>query len=379
MPDKNAAAHRVISNGKLLKDLGYDVVFFGITKENQTNNSYCSQTVFDFQCFSRNYPTSINQWISYFINNSDYEKIIKNYENVKAVICYNMPSLPLYRLKLFCNKRNIKIISDCTEWYKGSIKGNIFIGLIKRIDSILRMHFIQMKLDGIIAVSEFLNMFYSKKGLKTVKVPPLVDYKDQKWKTSFKQSNNVIEIVYAGGAFSLKDAYVKDRLDLVVQALSYLKSIGYIFCFYVVGCTLDDFIVFYPDLIKDINLLKNDIMFLGRVTHEEAIGLVKRADYSIFLRDESIVTKAGFPTKFVESITSGTPVLTNKNSNVVDYLHQGINGFLIDTYSIETIINTMITPLSQSQLKLKQMKKNTYESHIFDYRNFKEQFEILLG
>ena len=31
LPDKNAAAHRVLSNGKLLRDLGYEVSFVGIT------------------------------------------------------------------------------------------------------------------------------------------------------------------------------------------------------------------------------------------------------------------------------------------------------------------------------------------------------------
>ena len=32
LPDKNAAAHRVLSNGKAIRELGYDVVFVDIDK-----------------------------------------------------------------------------------------------------------------------------------------------------------------------------------------------------------------------------------------------------------------------------------------------------------------------------------------------------------
>ena len=38
LPDKNAAAHRVISNGKLLRDIGYNVHFMGISNERGYNN-----------------------------------------------------------------------------------------------------------------------------------------------------------------------------------------------------------------------------------------------------------------------------------------------------------------------------------------------------
>ncbi|MCC8151715.1 MAG: hypothetical protein LIO96_09760 [Lachnospiraceae bacterium] len=35
LPDKNAAAHRVLSNGKILTELGYRVVFLGISHVNK--------------------------------------------------------------------------------------------------------------------------------------------------------------------------------------------------------------------------------------------------------------------------------------------------------------------------------------------------------
>ena len=33
LPDKNAAAHRVMNNGKIFKDLGYRVAYLGVTRD----------------------------------------------------------------------------------------------------------------------------------------------------------------------------------------------------------------------------------------------------------------------------------------------------------------------------------------------------------
>ena len=49
----------------------------------------------------------------------------------------------------------------------------------------------------------------------------------------------------------------------------------------------------------------------------------------MFLRDDNRVTKAGFPTKFVESISAGVPVITNKTSDLEYHLKNGENGFLL--------------------------------------------------
>lgn len=379
LPDKNAAAHRVIGNGKLLRSFGYEVVFIGVKKEKPINHNN-SLKAFGFDYYTRNYPKSIIQWIRMMMNIEDYTKILNKYSNICTVICYDMPSLPLYKLKLYCDKRKIRIISDCAEWYKSPLKGNVFIGIIKRVDTFLRMRFIHFKLDGIIVISEYLYNFYEKKRIKTIKIPPLVDINDKKWKNSFCESNKALEIVYAGGAFSLKDSYVKDRLDIVVSALAHLKKTeGLFFNFNVVGCTIDDFKKFYPNLIINLEVLDKDITFFGKVNHEEAIRLVKKADYSIFLRDENIVTKAGFPTKFVESITCGIPVICNKTSNINDFLEEGKNGFFIDISSFDTICNTMNTALTVSSEKLFKMKKYTYNSQIFDYRKFTIEFNKLFS
>jgi glycosyltransferase involved in cell wall biosynthesis len=84
---------------------------------------------------------------------------------------------------------------------------------------------------------------------------------------------------------------------------------------------------------------------------------------------------AGFPTKFVESITSGTIVLTNNNSHVQDFLTEGENGFLINISSLDAIIASLRVPLSMDKERLAIMKDKTFKSKLFDYRNYIKEFD----
>lgn len=208
-------------------------------------------------------------------------------------------------------------------------------------------------------------------------IPPLVDLGDKKWEREDGKIESLIEIVYAGGAFSIKDKYVKDRLDVVVCALSKLKRKNFNFVFKVIGCTKEEFLLFYPMYLNEISNLDESIIFLGKIDHLSAIDIIKNASYSIFLRDENKVTKAGFPTKFVESISAGTPVLTNKNSNVFDYLDNGINGFMIDTESVETVVTSLLPALTVDSDKLNEMKSVTFNSQLFYYKNYINNFKKL--
>ena len=55
LPDKNAAAHRVLSNGKILRDLGYKVVFIDVDKRIQYENDILNtkRILKGFECWSK--------------------------------------------------------------------------------------------------------------------------------------------------------------------------------------------------------------------------------------------------------------------------------------------------------------------------------------
>ena len=58
LPDKNAAAHRVINNGKAFRELGYNVIFIDASKERNYSNNILRtrQDFFGFETYSVQYP-----------------------------------------------------------------------------------------------------------------------------------------------------------------------------------------------------------------------------------------------------------------------------------------------------------------------------------
>ena len=373
LPDKNAAAHRVIANGKILSTIGYNVVFIGVSEDNNIIQKQIQH--YGFDTYATTAPRGVKKQMKYFYDTSSYLKILNSIDDLTGIICYNMPSGAMYNLKKYGVGHNIKIYADVTEWYLGSLKSAFILTLFKRVEYKIRMFYAAKKLDGVIAISSYLSSYFDRRNTKTIVIPPLVDASDDKWMFETLNIDTPVKIVYAGGAFSIKNAYVKDRLDLVIEALSILKNEGYNFIFNVFGTSLNEFNTFYPKLKDNVKSLDLSLVFHGKVAHLKAIDLVKKSDYSIFIRSQSKVTMAGFPTKFVESITSGTMVLTNRNSNVADFLIEGENGYFINIDSMETIVSSLKKPLSVDRIKLAQMKKKTYDSRLFDYRNYIKEFE----
>lgn len=70
-------------------------------------------------------------------------------------------------------------------------------------------------------------------------------------------------------------------------------------------------------------------MFHGRVSHTEAFSYVCEADFQMLIRENTLKNSAGFPTKFVESMSCCTPLIATLTSNIDDYLQDEVNGFIV--------------------------------------------------
>lgn len=374
LPDKNAAAQRVIANAKILKALGYDVVFVGVDKTVKSNELILNtKKEFEgFTYFSIKYPRSFLDWITYLIS----IKYITNLKeiNFSHIIAYNYPSLGLLRLKNFCKKRGIVLIADCTEWYE--VQGGIMHKLIKGADVYLRMHIIQPKLDGLIVISDYLFKFYRDKNKNLIQLPPLVDISMSKWNFEDNRvDNDKITLVYAGSP----GVGGKDRLDKIINALIEIRKKNTVpFVFNILGLTKEE----YLKLFQVACLPKNSnefIFFKGRVSHSEALKEVHKADYVVFIRNINLTNVAGFPTKFVEAISCGTPVLSNSTSNIDEYLITGKTGFLLNTNTNEETEKSLSDALSLNKDEIMEMKQYCRSTEMFNYKKYLNSFQSFLS
>lgn len=347
LPDCNAAAQRVIGIAKGLKAAGYKVRFVNALKEYSgelINKEYYGFSTIEYKRESnKDYLFKAHKTIS----------IIKS-EKPSIVIAYNYPAVALNRIRKYCQSNNIKCIVDVTEWPK-PVGGSFFYRIIKELDTLYRMKYVQKRVDGVIAISRFLYNYYSPY-VRTVLIPPTVDLTDEKWNVACEKKAAVTSFVYAGSP-----SVLKEKLDVIVHAIEECASSDAI-VFNVVGITKEQFLEIYS-WNKDI---PKHVVFWGRKPHTEVIRLVKASTWSIILRDDNIVVKAGFPTKLVESISCGTPVIANKFSNIIDYLGDD-NSIIIDD------INTL-----GDSIKKACKKSISVDRYLFDYRRYIDEIKKII-
>lgn len=354
LPDKNAAAQRVMANSLLLRDMGFDVEFIGITKE---RNDAIAE-IKGFKCRFIDYPQNINQWIKYILTFVSHKKVLESQPNY--VVLYNFPAIASLKILKTCHKHKIKVFADLTEWE--STRGNSVREFIRLLDINLRMRFCTKKMDGVIAISRFLYNKYAK-FTKCILVPPLVDLDNPKWNRERDlTSNNNIQLVYAGNAGMGN----KDKLNLIISEVKHFPSIKMT----VVGMSQSQYEQGYNTKVDSTN-----VVFLGRVSHTKAVKAVCEADFQLLIRDNTLKCKAGFPTKFVESMSCCTPIIATLTSNLDDYLVDGVNGFVVDEK--QTLNQVFARIISLNKREIIDMKKNCRDFTVFDYHNYKNVFSEL--
>lgn len=329
LPDKNAAALRVLGNAKAFRESGNEVIFAGVSQEGCEDNiiktKYETQ---GFQTYYRRRPDTLKEWFFFIDEIKQYIQLIEYIKDIDIVIFYNFFSTAMLRINKYCKKRGILCVADITEWY--SAKSRKFpVNVIKGIDNEIRMKIIQKHLDGLIVISKYLYEYY-KDCKNVIQIPPLVDIDDEKWSGSGKKVRKELLLAYVGVPAK------KDKFDVLIKALIQTKRKVRLD---VVGVTYEEFISMCPQY-QGVNLEEYQIFFHGKLPHRQALEFVKDANYNVFFREVNRVSMAGFPTKFVESISSGTPVITNKTSNLEDYIDNE-NGILIEEVTEETVRETV--------------------------------------
>ena len=348
LPDKDATANRVVANAKLLRALGHNVVLAGWSSEVKKNAGWKIGSYFGFESYEKYKERNSIDKLSTFLNASLELNLIAS-KHFDAVIAYNFPAVAFKRILNYCTKNHIKCYSDVTEWFTNKNKNPLF-SLVKAYDSYLRMKVLNRKVNGLIVISRYLEDYYANE--KTVLVPPLVDKTEPKWNLPRRIVGNKIYFVYAGWP-----SKVKERLDLLVDSIDELSS-QYDIQIDIYGIDENQYRGMYQ--VDSDKKIASAVIFHGRVSHTDTLRAVSCAHYSLIIRESSRKNNAGFPSKLVESISCGTPVLTTSISNVKDYVGDGKNGFII---SIDSLKEDLIFAIDN-------VEKTTVDSELFDYRKY---------
>lgn len=360
MPDKNAAAHRVLNNAKIFHELGYHVVFCGVDHD-ITENAKEIEKIGSFDNIPAAYPRTNAEWAKQQVDFSHIQKTLERYDDVKYVVAYNMHAVPLARLLRYGKKNNIKVVADVTEWYENafSLKPS---KLIRWLDTNIVMRCLTKKVDGIIAISSYLKNYYQKHVKNIIVVPPLVDVSEPIWHTECGKKLDCLEFVYSGVPGGNNE---KDKIGLIIECFAKLPVENQ-FMFTVIGITEPQFLEMYPELAGSLKKIEGKIRFCGRVSHAESIAALKRADYTIIIRNRSRKNMAGFPTKFVEAMTCGINIIANDFSDIAEYFTNDGKNCLIEENISSGVFKGIKNALS---FDLRQNRQEKKLKIIFDYNN----------
>lgn len=345
LPDKNAAANRVVSNGKLFNSLGLTTVFLGADYENSSSGI----TKISDNMYSEPHPTTTKEWLENILLFKNLKNLVQKKQNVTMINLYNVPFVTLVLAKKYFSKTGIEVAYDCTEWTKYT-EGSFLKRLFKYADEFFVRNFAHKVADRMLVISNTMAKKYATHK-KLLKLPPLVDINDEIWHQKVEKNKENFTFCFAGFPGGNKES-----LDKVVEAFQLMNAENAMLN--VVGLTLEDFQVLYPDT----KILNTDrIKFGGKQSHIDTVKNILNCDCYIFIRSSDKRNNAGFPTKFAESFTCGVPIITTNVSDIKEYIVFSEDSVLIDDCDLKSIENAMRSVFEKDKVREKrELKTNFY-------------------
>lgn len=353
MPDKNAAAHRVSSIGKIFDILGFHTVFLGRAPENE-RFSGVRKSSFSDDVYEISAPGSTKEWIKYMLDTSAIKDVCGRCSDVRMIIMYDMPYFSFLAAESAFSKMGIKVVYDCAEWADVT-EGSFLKRYYKKFDDMLIRRCLSGRADGIICISNMMKNAY-KDNPNLLKLPPMVDVNDEIWHQEKIGHGDKFEFCFAGTIGSSKEC-----IDGIIRAFSAVRSEKA--ALRIVGMTKDELCSVFPQLSVEAD--DSRISFMGRLSHFDTIKYVLSCDCCIFIREQSRKNNAGFPTKFVEAYTCSVPIITTDTSDIKEYIDSLSKGIILSSTSEEKIKEAM-------ELMIEEGKKNTSDAlnKTFHYENY---------
>ena len=388
--NENVQAHLVRNNGEIFASLEYKIVYIGVNRELKTFGELKSlPPLYFFGDLYYEVPNTFNHLgvikclsvCDFIINMLD--EISENY-NIKYVMTYQSPTYAIALTKIikWSRKNGSKYIVNSADLPIFELQSRLQRYVMKlNWDYLHRVNYDAA--DGIVAVSQYIQKFYYKVNRASIVVPPLFMRNDPTLKI---KKQDIPCFVYAGTPFVItgheaNPGGMKDRLDYIVDLMIELQKSNILFNFKIIGITKEDYVQSVPRHYDFCNS-NRCIQFLGKLSHENTIDEIKKADFSINYRDINLMTQAGFSTKIVESVSLGTPVVINSISDTFLYLENGIDAFeLSGNLNTDTQVLSDLCKMSAEDrmtLKTKLFKKNIFAPKNY-IQNFKTFFETLDG
>lgn len=239
------------------------------------------------------------------------------------LVTYGTLTTPLAQALRWGRRRGVSILVDVVERYaaqqfSGGILAPGYLSASAGFATLAR------RADGVIAISRHLERHFAERGVPTLRVPPTLDVVG----TPIGRPRANFAFGYFGNPGR------KDRLDLIVEAFRDVRR----------ATCRDDLQLVVAGQGTEGLLAPRGVEGLelrGRVPQRDVASLVGSLAATVLVRPPARYADAGFPTKVVESLAVGTPVICNLTSDLADVVREGETGWVTPTPTVLDVAEAM--------------------------------------
>lgn len=323
-PEGGAAARRIFGNAKALVEAGYDVVI--VSGQPPAPGCEIIDVAPGIRCVSVNerdaeHLPKVLRYARYALMGARSRRWLDAQTSLPAaVILYSGYSPYLLQFMGWARRRGVALLFDAVEWYAApNLSGFMVSPYLWNTE--LAMRVLIPQLDGVVAISRALESYYRGRGLPVARVPPLFDPAEIVPSLPEPGDGVPLRLVYSGSPGR------KDLIDIVIETVIRRDAGAGSLRLEIVGLSEAELRSRLP-LRKRGGVIPKCLVAHGKVSHARSMELVGQADFTVFLRHVNRVSTNGFPTKFVESLAMGTPVITNITSDLAEHLRDGDTGLI---------------------------------------------------
>lgn len=376
-PDGGAAARRILGNARSLRDAGFEVVIGSGQMPDPAGGE-----VTDYEGFAvhslgertaEHMGSALKRLLYAAMGAKTVEWLDRLPQKPAAVILYSGYSPYLMRLTPWCAANGVPLIFDAVEWYAPPRWHHWLRSPYYWNTEAAMRHFIG-RTGNVLAISRYLENYYGRRGCNTVLTPPTLDTRQAEARLEAPSTGPLV-LVYTGTPAH------KDLFDAYLQALLDLDPAGETVRLKVAGLTGEEVLGFPAMRRNGLRVLPGCVEAIGRVPHEAAMALTRSADFSILLRPQNRTSTAGFPTKVVESLAVGTPVICNHTSDLGQHIHDGAEGLICPDDSAASLRAAIERALALPGVARGRMRAGARAraEMAFDYRNYTDALAAFVG
>ena len=357
LSSSNANYLRVLGVSKTFVNAGHDVIICAGTKQPDTQKAidgYPEIELVTTDEYSHGLLTQIPGIRGLFIGNSTIKWLDSLKVKPDVVLLYGTHFGYLCRLLKYCQQHSIRLIVDVVEWYDPRHLPGGLLGPYAILNE-LSMRYIVPKVKELFVISQFLEVYFSQRNCRTLRIPPLFDSTNSD-NLSASGPRPPTNFVYCGSPGK------KESFDILCKGLFRAAERNAQFQLHVIGLHESDFLRLLPSQVASRLFNGKHVSFHGRLPNSDARKIISSCDFSLLLRKQKRFSQAGFPSKIPESMSLGTPVVTNYFSDLSLFLKHDSNSIIIKEHTAESVAQAIIHATSLGQNELQSLRLNALQT-----------------